>query len=195
MGNTKMGMNFYSESLFFTQTKPTGEVSGQPALLHVVSQGFSLLLQHHFLTLSSKFTKRPNHLCLQATHPLAIWPNVGENAPDSVLASSDLPLHPFSLQTFFFFSWLHLWPVYVPRPGIEPVPQQWPKTQWPEPQQWQCQILNPLSHQGTPISTFLKQIIMHPLSLYWAITSKNRVIPTSFYCNPQPKTFYMREMP
>lgn len=103
MGNTKMGMNFYSESLFFTQTKPTGEVSGQPALLHVVSQGFSLLLQHHFLTLSSKFTKRPNHLCLQATHPLAIWPNVGENAPDSVLASSDLPLHPFSLQTFFFF--------------------------------------------------------------------------------------------
>ena len=33
----------------------------------------------------------------------------------------------------------------VPRPGIQPVPQQWPK-----PKQWQHQVLNPLSHQGTP---------------------------------------------
>ena len=34
-----------------------------------------------------------------------------------------------------------LWPRHAeaPRPGREPVPQQ-----------WQCQILNPLSHQGTP---------------------------------------------
>ena len=35
--------------------------------------------------------------------------------------------------------------VEVPRPGIQPVPQ-W----WPEPQQWQHQVLNPLSHQKIP---------------------------------------------
>ena len=32
----------------------------------------------------------------------------------------------------------------IPRPGIEPRPQQ-----WPELQQWQHWILNPLCHQGT----------------------------------------------
>ena len=37
-------------------------------------------------------------------------------------------------------------------PGTELVPQQWPK-----PRQWQCQILNPLSHQGTPhVAIFVK---------------------------------------
>ena len=38
----------------------------------------------------------------------------------------------------------------VQRPGIEPAPQQWARQQ-----QWQCQILNPLSHQGTPSSLTL----------------------------------------
>ena len=37
------------------------------------------------------------------------------------------------------------WHVQVPRPGNEPVPQQ-----RPTPQQWQCQILNPLNHQKLP---------------------------------------------
>ena len=40
--------------------------------------------------------------------------------------------------------WLCPWHQEVSRPGIEPLPQQWPK-----PQQCQCQILNSLSHQGT----------------------------------------------
>ena len=44
----------------------------------------------------------------------------------------------------------------VPRPGIEPTPQKWPK-----PLQWQCRILNPLHHKRTPciyliISSFPK---------------------------------------
>ena len=39
----------------------------------------------------------------------------------------------------------HLWHVEIPRPGIEPVPQQWPKLL-----QWQCWILNPLQHQRNP---------------------------------------------
>ena len=46
---------------------------------------------------------------------------------------------------FFFFFWLHPWHVEVPQPRTEPVSQQQPKLQ-----QWQCQILNPLHHQGTP---------------------------------------------
>ena len=44
-----------------------------------------------------------------------------------------------SLKNFFLL---------LPGPGIEPMPQLQPK-----PQQWQCQILNLLSHQGTPISS------------------------------------------
>ena len=39
---------------------------------------------------------------------------------------------------FFFFFWLYPQHTKVPGPGIRPMPQQ-----------WQCQILNPLSHQGT----------------------------------------------
>ena len=35
--------------------------------------------------------------------------------------------------------------VEVPWPVVEPEPQQWPETQ-----QWQCWILSPLSHEGTP---------------------------------------------
>ena len=37
------------------------------------------------------------------------------------------------------------WPCPQHRPGMKPVPQQWHRSQW-----WQCQILNPQSHQGTP---------------------------------------------
>ena len=40
---------------------------------------------------------------------------------------------------FFFFFWSHPRHAEVPGPGIEPMPQQ-----------GQHQILNPLSHQGTP---------------------------------------------
>ena len=41
--------------------------------------------------------------------------------------------------SLFFSFWLHQWHVNVPRPGIEPKPQQ-----------WQCWIFNWLSYQGTP---------------------------------------------
>ena len=46
----------------------------------------------------------------------------------------------------------------VPGLGIKPVPQQ-----QPEPQQKQHQILNPLSHQGTPNN--------HALTMYFILTS------------------------
>ena len=43
----------------------------------------------------------------------------------------------------------------VPGPGIKPTPQQ-----WLEPQQWQCQIPNPLNHQGTPCFKFVLIIML-----------------------------------
>ena len=52
----------------------------------------------------------------------------------------------FSVSEFYnvtFFFHPHPWHVEVPGPGIRP-----------EPRQWQCRILNLLSHQGTPDITF-----------------------------------------
>ena len=53
-----------------------------------------------------------------------------------------------------FFFWLHLQHVDVPGPGIEPVPQQWPKSL-----QWQCWIPHPVCHKGTPTSVSLSVIL------------------------------------
>ena len=52
---------------------------------------------------------------------------------------------------FYFYFWPCLWHVKVPWPGVKPVPQQ-----WPEPLPWQCQILNLVSHQGTPRMWFFR---------------------------------------
>ena len=49
---------------------------------------------------------------------------------------------------FVFNFWLHPRHVEIPRPGIKPALQQWPK-----PLQWQCQTLNLLHHKGTPSLT------------------------------------------
>ena len=46
-----------------------------------------------------------------------------------------------SWRLFFFFFWPCSWHVKVSRPGIKPLPVQWPRLL-----QWQCQILNLLSH-------------------------------------------------
>ena len=47
-----------------------------------------------------------------------------------------------------FFFWPHPWHAQVPRPEIKPPPQQ-----------WQCQVLNLLSHQGTPAWQSIRVII------------------------------------
>ena len=61
---------------------------------------------------------------------------------------------------FFFFSiWLCLQHVEVLRPGIEPVPLQWPKPLW-----WQCWILNLLCHRRPPQVTTLKTCFDHDSS-------------------------------
>ena len=49
----------------------------------------------------------------------------------------------FTINPTYLFIWLHPWHVEFGARD-QPVPQQ-----WPEPQQWQCQILNLLSHTGT----------------------------------------------
>ena len=62
-----------------------------------------------------------------------------------------IPYHKIHL---FFFFLLWPWHTEIPRLGIEPVSQRQPK-----PQQWQCEVINPLHHQGFPKSTLLKCII------------------------------------
>ena len=67
------------------------------------------------------------------------------------------PLGAWSISYLLFF-WLCLWCVGVPGPVTEPVPQQWPLSQ-----QWQCRVLNLMSHQGTP--NYLLFSPIHPWSL------------------------------
>ena len=59
-----------------------------------------------------------------------------------------------SILPFNFFFWLGPWHVEVLGLGIEPAPQQ-----WPELLQWQHQILNPLSHTGTPSLPFKMHLL------------------------------------
>ena len=72
---------------------------------------------------------------------------------------------------FFFFFWLHMQHVEIPRPGTEPIPQQW--------QHW---ILNPIGHQGTP---FFKKIFLNQLNcVYYQLTCiykiRNKTMKISF---------------
>ena len=54
-----------------------------------------------------------------------------------------------------------------PRPGIEPMPQQWPGLL-----QWQHWILNPLYHKETPTFPILLMIFPHSISC-WGCVFKN----------------------
>ena len=61
--------------------------------------------------------------------------------------------------------------VEVPEPGIKPTPQQ-----WPEPLQWQCHILNPLSHQGTPWFLFCFVLFTAAPAAYWSSRGRGHQI-------------------
>ena len=64
------------------------------------------------------------------------------------------------------------WHEEVPRLGIEPIPQQWLK-----PQQWQHQVLNPLSHQGTPccqFSSLFFQFVCFDFDFFLVVKNKNK---------------------
>ena len=60
----------------------------------------------------------------------------------------------------FFLAKPETWKFPNREPGIEQTPKQ-----WPESQEWQRQILNPLHHQGTPISPTLDALAYGPLIL------------------------------
>ena len=59
---------------------------------------------------------------------------------------------------------LHPWRVQIPGPGIEPAPQQ-----------WHCQILNLLGHQGTPIICifFFLKLSNRTISFYFSLLTDN----------------------
>ena len=64
------------------------------------------------------------------------------------------------------------WHVKVPRPGIKSGPQQ-----QPEPQQRQCQILNTLYHQGTPVC-----VCFHCMSMWhYFLLIVLFILPLSFH--------------
>ena len=69
-----------------------------------------------------------------------------KNAAKICLYWKAMKCHIYRTLIWFFFSfWTHLWHVVVPRLGIQPASQNWPKLQ-----QWQNWILNLLSHRGAP---------------------------------------------
>ena len=65
---------------------------------------------------------------------------------------------------FIFVFWPHPQHVEVPGPGMDPAPQQ-----WPELEQWQRLILNPLEPPGNSLSCFFR----------W---NKGRQLTTEFSC-------------
>ena len=92
-----------------------------------------------WLSLPWPITKTANLLLLE----------VRQNSEAGPLTQKGSKAGDFFHKLSFFFC-LCQQHIEAPRPGIKPEPQQ-----GPEPQQWQCWILNPLSHKETlPHSIF-----------------------------------------
>ena len=74
-----------------------------------------------------------------------------------------------SLVKVIFFSYLAVPAACVPRPGIKPATQQ-----CPELLQWQCWILNPMHHKGTPHESDLMRECAAGTNLLGGVCSKIR---------------------
>ena len=99
---------------------------------------------------------------------------------------SESQLHMFSL---IFIFWPHLWHMEIPRPGIQPALQQ-----WPELQQWQHQILNLLSHQGTPWLKHIKKIFNYSwFTMFSQFMLYSKVKVTQLYTHAH--THYIHSFP
>ena len=72
----------------------------------------------------------------------------------SLLGEEKVQLHQYKVY-LFSLSLFGLWLMEVPGPGIKPMPQQ-----WPEQQQWQHQILN-------PVCRLLFNVIMMVKMCFW----------------------------
>ena len=82
------------------------------------------------------------------------------------------------LSFFFFFFWPCLQHVECPGPGIKNVPQQ-----------WQCQVLNPLCHQGTPVGSscsFLWWIIWFQIRINNQCLRANHHQQNAMFCRGWP---------
>ena len=88
---------------------------------------------------------------------------LSRRVPLSVFIAITLGVRGFIVQqSAYSFFWPCPQHAEVPRPGIKPLPQQ-----QHSPQKWQCQILMPLGHQGTPISSFYIYIFfLHYIYMY-----------------------------
>ena len=85
---------------------------------------------------------------------------------------------------FFFFFWPCPQHTEVPRSGAELLPQQGPKSQ-----QWQCWILNPLSHQGTPCIYFLNFILFYFIlrPYLWHMETPRLGVDLELQLRPMPR--------
>ena len=93
---------------------------------------------------------------------------------NSVLSSQIFCKPKITFKVIYLFIWLHLWHMEVPGPGIEPMP--WQPFQL---QQWQCWIVNLLSHQGTLKSYYF--------FLIWESVLQKRISTTRLLQQSLPK--------
>ena len=107
----------------------------------------SYLVLKHVIALFFEITILYN--CLKLVYPQCHFQT---NLPNFGYCSNLLSRLPEAFTTVYkaysclsLLFWPLLWRAEVPRPGIKPTPQQ-----QLELLQWQCQILNPLCHKGTP---------------------------------------------
>ena len=85
------------------------------------------------------------HYCLLYTYTFEraiFWPKMLRGSSFFIANVIIWIMRKKELETYFFFLVMSKHGE-VPGPGIEPTPHQ-----WPEPQQWQCQIFNPSGRQG-----------------------------------------------
>ena len=83
---------------------------------------------------------------------MQLWPREPSSFLFILVLTNKIALHNAEgiANVKFLFIYLFIWlsPQYMegPGPGIKPMPQQ-----QSEPLTWQCQLLNPLHHKGTPL--------------------------------------------
>ena len=123
--------------------------------------GLALGKKNFFFNIKNLFSGSLFPPCWRSLSPVSGW----------TLTKPSLNHTYFSPSDIFWGGGAHPWRVEVPRPGIEPTPQQQPK-----PQQWQCWILNLLIltlNKGTSC----------PYSFQWYIYTSLHIMEIFAYQN------------
>ena len=133
--------------------------SSRNSLLTISTVVLFMELQDSYLVLiNSHISKCLRQLCseyLQQDMVRLKLPQSNHNFTTALFLQTSLSLFMTHLFVYFWQCSCH---AEVPGPGMEPAPEQ-----GLEPPLWQCQILNPLSHQGTPTPLFRKHWFRHLL--------------------------------